>query len=169
MQRIQWFERNFQFGVPAGMLPFYLDRLEGTLVRIEQRVSGIPDEILSYQPEGKWSVKQHIGHLAEVDEIATKRVDEMRNGISPMSPAVFEPKQNYNAQPVAEVLAYFRNNRTRQLEQYKNLTDHEITLSSLHPRLKVVMTPIDLAMFDAEHDDHHLVHIKEIIDRQLNK
>jgi hypothetical protein len=35
--------------------------------------------------------------------------------------------------------------------------------SSIHPRLKVPMTPVDLAMFDAEHDDHHLLRISEII------
>jgi hypothetical protein len=32
--------------------------------------------------------------LAEVDEVALKGVDEMLNGISPMAPAVFEPRQD---------------------------------------------------------------------------
>jgi hypothetical protein len=34
----------------------------------------------------------------------------------------------------------------------------------MHPRLKVPMTPVDLAWFDAEHDDHHLVKINFIIE-----
>jgi hypothetical protein len=29
---------------------------------------------------GKWSIKQNIGHLAEVDEIANRRIDEMVSG-----------------------------------------------------------------------------------------
>jgi len=36
-------------------------------------------------------------------------------------------------------------------------------LAATHPRLKVKMTPVDLAFFDAEHDDHHLLKISDII------
>jgi hypothetical protein len=164
MKKTEWFERKFVFGLPQGMLPFYLERLEGTYARLEQKVRGVSETILSDKLDGKWSVKQNIGHLAEVDEIALKRIDEMRNGISPMSPAVFEPRADYNAQPISEVLKYFRNNRLKNLEKYKNISEEDLNKSSVHPRLKVSMTPIDLAYFDAEHDDHHLVRINEILD-----
>jgi len=43
------------------------------------------------------------------------------------------------------------------------LSVDELAKSSIHPRLKVNMTPVDLAWFDAEHDDHHLMRISEII------
>lgn len=33
----------------------------------------------------------------------------------------------------------------------------------LHPRLKTQMTLVDLAWFDAEHDDHHLLRIQNLI------
>ncbi|HET9486764.1 MAG TPA: hypothetical protein VFO54_04995, partial [Chryseosolibacter sp.] len=42
------------------------------------------------------------------------------------------------------------------------LSDGECAMTSLHPRLNVMMNPVDLAYFDAEHDDHHLVKISEI-------
>lgn len=29
------------------------------------------------------------------------------------------------------------------------------------PAIKLLMNPVDLAYFDAEHDDHHLVRIRE--------
>jgi hypothetical protein len=163
MKKTEWFERKFVFGLPQGMLLFYLERLEGTYVRLEQKVRGIPEDILSNKLDGKWSVKQNIGHLAEVDEIALKRIAEIRNGISPMSPAVFEPRSDYNAQPVAEVLKYFKTNRQKNLDEYKNIPQKDLDKSSLHPRLKILMTPVDLAYFDAEHDDHHLVRINEIL------
>ena len=83
-------------------------------------------------------------------------------GISPMSPAVFEPR-DYSQQPVGEVLKYFRENRAKNLSKYKALRDVDLVKASSHPRLKVSMTPVDLAWFDAEHDDHHLVRISEII------
>ena len=163
MKKLAWFEREFQFGLPAGMLPFYIERLKGTIARLESKVIGIPEEILSHQLDGKWSVKQNIGHLAEVDEIAIRRMDEMIAGVPIMSPAVFEPRQDYNKQSVHEVVAYFLKNRTKNIDRYETLGEDDIGKSSLHPRLKVMMTPVDLAWFDAEHDDHHLVRMNEII------
>jgi hypothetical protein len=163
MKKLAWFERQFSFGLPAGMLPFYLERLSGTGIRIAKKVQGVPEDILSEKINGKWSVKQNIGHLAEVDEIALKRIDQILQGVTVMSPAVFEPK-DYNSLPVREVLQYFEENRNKNLSKYKSLRDEELLKSSLHPRLQVQMTPVDLAFFDAEHDDHHLVMIHEILD-----
>lgn len=163
MKKPDWFDRRFEFGKSPGMLPFFLERLEGTIARLEKKVSGQPDKNLSWQPGGKWSIKQHIGHLAEVDQIALRRIDEMINGISPMTPAVFEPKQDYNRQQVNRVLDYFIKNRMDNLRKYHALSGEECLKTSLHPRLKVMMSPIDLAYFDAEHDDHHLAKISELL------
>lgn len=162
MKRLDWFERRFTFGFPVEMLPFYLERLEGTIYRLEIKLFNISDEILSAKPDGKWSVKEHIGHLAEVDEIANKRIDEIRRGAEKLSPAVFEPK-NYNPATLEDILEYFKRTRRDNLLKYKTITEPDLTKTSLHPRLHVPMTPVDLAWFDAEHDDHHLVRINEII------
>jgi hypothetical protein len=165
MQQLQWFDRKFNFGFPKGMLPFFLERLEGTLARLEKKVAHVSEDILSEKFDGKWSVKQNIGHLAEVDQIALKRMDEMVKGIPTMSPAVFEPQLDYNAKSVDEVLTYFKKHRLANLQKYKALSDRDLDASSLHPRLKVQMNPVDLAYFDAEHDDHHLVKINDILNK----
>lgn len=157
-----WFERNLRFGYSAEMLPFFLERLSGTIVRLEAKVKGVSNEVLSVKFEGKWSIKQNIGHLAEVDSIANKRIDEMTRGIELMSPAVFEP-QDYNPWSIEKVLELFKTNRSLNLKKYQSLSELDLKKSSLHPRLKVQMTPVDLAWFDAEHDDHHLVKINEIL------
>lgn len=164
MDNLPWFERNLKFGYPKEMLPFFLERLEGTIVRIQSKVKGIDDKVLSERWNGKWSVKQNIGHLAEVDEVANKRLDEMVAGISPMSPAVFEP-QDYNPWPVEKVVEYFKASRVKNLEKYRSLRESDLLKPALHPRLKVMMTPVDLAWFDAEHDDHHLVTIHRILNK----
>ena len=160
---IPWFERHLEFGKPKEMLPYFLDRLEGTIARIEYKVKGVSEEILSALHNGKWSVKQNIGHLAEVDEINNRRIDEMLAGVSPMSPAVFEPKLNYHEMPVAEVIQYFAKTRRGNLRKYTALSPDQLAKASIHPRLKTLMTPVDLAWFDAEHDDHHLVKISFIL------
>jgi uncharacterized damage-inducible protein DinB len=163
MKKMEWFERQFTFGLPAGMLPFYLERLGGTLARIEKKTTGIKEDILSHKLNGKWSVKENIAHLAEVDEIALKRIDEMKQGVSPMSPAMIQPGRDYNAQSIDEVIRFFKTNRDKNLQKYKSLDDEDLNKSSLHPRLKILMTPVDLAWFDAEHDDHHLERVNEIL------
>src|SRR5262249_34332269 len=132
VKRLEWFERKFTFGLPIGMLPFYLERLQGTIGRIEVKVKGISDEILSEKLDGKWSVKQNIGHLAEVDEIANKRLEEMILGITPMSPAVFEPR-DYNQKPVEDVISYLRRTRIANVRRYSVLSADELIRSSLHP------------------------------------
>jgi hypothetical protein len=163
---IPWFERHLDFGKPKEMLPYFLERLEGTIARIEKKVEDISDDVLSHPYNGKWSVKQNIGHLGEVDEIANQRIDEMINGISPLSPAVFEPKQDFNKMAVHDVVEYFTMRRRSNLEKYSTLGDDALVKTSLHPRLKVMMTPVDLAWFDAEHDDHHLVKINIILNNR---
>ncbi|MEQ8363954.1 MAG: DinB family protein [Cyclobacteriaceae bacterium] len=168
MATTKWFEREFEFGLKPGMLPFFIERLSFTALRVEQKVRGIGDKMLSVKLDGKWSIKQNIGHLAEVDEIAMKRIHEMLSGTPILSPAVFEPKQDYNLQPVGEVIAYFDSNRKKNIALYDSLSDIDLTKSSQHPRLKVMMNPVDLALFDADHDDHHLVGINEILNT-LNK
>jgi hypothetical protein len=164
MEKLQWFERVFLFGLPPGMLPFYIERLEGTLTRIERKVSGISEDNLSKRLDGKWSIKENIGHLAEVDEVALQRIDQMIEGVSPMLPAVFEPK-SYDQWTIKQVLDYFGQTRRKNVARYKALQPDQLHKFSLHPRLKTMMSPVDLAWFDAEHDDHHLVTINEIINK----
>ena len=162
MKTLAWFDRKLTFGFPKEMLPFFIERLSGTTLRLQQKVSGIDEAILSEKLDNKWSVKQNIGHLAEVDEIANQRIDQIRSGVSVMAPAVFEPN-DYSAWPIEKVLALLEKSRATNLKKYAGLSETDLMKSSQHPRLKVPMTPVDLAWFDAEHDDHHLVKINEII------
>ncbi|KIC94944.1 DinB family protein [Flavihumibacter solisilvae] len=168
MTLLKWFDRNFTFGLPNAMLPFYLERLAGTSTRMRAKLDGIDDSILSEKYNGKWSVKQHIGHLAEVDQVASKRIVEMVSGKPELSPAVFEPK-DYSTWALQEVLDHFDRIRKENLSHYEKLTEEQLQMASLHPRLKVMMTPVDLAFFDAEHDDHHLVAINEIVKALLKE
>ena len=45
----------------------------------------------------------------------------------------------------------------------EQLTEEQIFLSALHPRLKTPMRTIDLFLFVADHDDHHLARITELV------
>ncbi len=165
MKLLPWFEREFFFGFKPQMLPFLLERLEGTVPRLRHKVQGYREPDLSARLDGKWSIKETIGHLGDVDEIALRRIDEIITGMSPMSPAVIQPRQDYNAMSIRDVIDFFTGNREKNLQRYRTLGEDDLVKTSIHPRLKVVMSPVDLAWFDAEHDDHHLAHINNILKR----
>ena len=162
MTTLAWFDRKLTFGFPKEMLPFFIERLAGTHARLEKKMMGVDDKILSDKLNNKWSVKQHIGHLAEVDQMANRRIGEMLAGAQTLSPAVFEPS-DYSTWHIHEVLNFFSKTREQNILKYNTIPEQDLAKSSIHPRLKVPMTPVDLAWFDAEHDDHHLVKINEII------
>ena len=44
-----------------------------------------------------------------------------------------------------------------------SLTPDDFTRSSRHPRLGTTIGIIDMMLFHAEHDDHHLARCREII------
>jgi hypothetical protein len=163
MNRLQWFERSFSFGQPAEMLPLFLDRMEGTELRMAAKLRNVPEHVLANNLDGKWSIKVNLGHLADVEEISEIRIPEILNGISPMSPAVFEPPVDYNSVSLEELINKFADRRRKTLHQYRKLDVKDLSKTSLHPRLKVQMNAVDLALFHAEHDDHHLVRINEIL------
>lgn len=162
MTKTAWFDRQFTFGFSEGMLPFFLERLEGSIVRIEAKLKGLGEDLLSLQADSKWSIKENVGHLADANGITTKRIEEIMTGVSPMSRADLQTQRDYNKLSAKEVLSYFKEVRTKNLERLAGLSDVELKKSSLHPRLNVQMNAVDLAYFDAEHDDHHMVRINEI-------
>jgi hypothetical protein len=57
----------------------------------------------------------------------------------------------------------FREQRQIFVNNLIGLNDEELLKSSLRPRLKTPMKIIDLAYFVAEHDDHHLASVREIL------
>jgi len=159
-----WFERSFTFGFPTSMLPFFLERLGGTIVRLTQKVEGIPEEHLAFRAEDKWSVKENIGHLLEVDTISGKRIDEITGGQEVLSRADLQTSGSYNEMPMRNIVEAFAAKRKANILRLQSLSEQQLEMTSLHPRLRVPMSPVDLAWFDAEHDDHHLVRVNVILD-----
>ncbi|MCK4414213.1 MAG: hypothetical protein KAY32_11760 [Candidatus Eisenbacteria sp.] len=43
------------------------------------------------------------------------------------------------------------------------MNDQDIARTAIHPRLNQPMRVLDLMIFAAEHDDHHLVRITELL------
>ena len=70
--------------------------------------------------------------------------------------------QNHNETLLEELLNRFRELRNKTLQMLENIDEQTVFKSALHPRLKTPMRTMDLFLFVAEHDDHHLARMREI-------
>lgn len=73
---------------------------------------------------------------------------------------------NHNSKPLETLLREFREIRMQTLLLLQDIDEEIIFKSALHPRLKTPMRTIDLFLFVAEHDDHHLARITAIMKKE---
>jgi uncharacterized damage-inducible protein DinB len=70
---------------------------------------------------------------------------------------------NHNARPLEQILTEFRAARERLLKRVDELDPSLFARTIPHPRLKTPMRLVDHLYFVAEHDDHHLARIWELV------
>ncbi|HEX8748833.1 MAG TPA: DinB family protein [Pyrinomonadaceae bacterium] len=167
IERAAWFERRFSFDLSVWMYPNVLERLRGTPARLEDRLLDLPRELLVRRYADKWSMQEHAGHLLDLEALEAARLEDYAAGRKTLTPADPRNRKTYeadhNSKEIREILSAFRRERTEFVERLESLDAEFIERSALHPRLQIPMRVIDLAFFKAEHDDHHLARISELI------
>lgn len=162
-----WFDREFKFILPPEMFAIVIERLRGTPARLEEKIAFVPAEVLVKSEGEKWSILQNIGHMLALMELWERRIVDFRNKVEELYPADLNNRKtkesNFNEQPLADLVKEFRVRQERLVEDFEGFSDEEASLTALHPRLKTPMRLIDLAYFIAEHDDHHLACITDLI------
>jgi hypothetical protein len=162
-----WFERKFEFSFPVELYPNLLARLRGTAVRLEDVLRGCSHEILINKPQGKWSAQEHAGHLPDLEPLWLARVGDYMSGSVQLTVADLQNRRTdeakHNAQPLEIILAGFRSARAELLKHVDKVDSSLFTRAIPHPRLKTPMRLVDHLYFVAEHDDHHLARIWELI------
>ena len=165
--RRRWFDRSFELGLPAEAYPDILERVRGTPARLEERVRVLtPDEFNAILDE-TWSIQENIGHLLDLESLWAGRLDDLESGAKELRPADLENNKTHeaghNERDPEDLLVEFREARMATVARLEELSDDEIQRTALHPRLQQPMSVVDLFFFVAEHDDHHLARISEII------
>jgi len=167
-QVVNWFERKFEFLFPVELYPNLCARLRGTPARLEEMVSNVPHNLLVRKPDGKWSAQEHAGHLLDLESLWMARVADYVADRSQLTAADVSNKKtdvaNHNVHEVSEILAGFRVARMRMVDQAQHLDAVALARSLPHPRLQQPMRLVDHLHFVAEHDDHHLARMWELID-----
>ena len=168
MERTKWVDRKFNLDIPPGWLPNILTRLDGVTIRLQTLKSSLTDEQLSNQPDDKWSIKEHIGHLIDLEELHSGRILDFIYRKQVLRAADMSNKKTYDAhhneRSIDALLSEFEQKRKEFIEALQELDDETQEFVATHPRLKVPMKVVDMAFFTAEHDDHHIASIYEIIE-----
>ncbi len=167
MRTMPWVERRFVFNTPTSLFPPLLERLRGSPVRIEERVRNLAPEVLRRREEHTWSIQENIGHLLDVETLWHGRLDDYGSGCQVLRAADMENRRtcdaNHNSRALQEILGSFRASRMKLVERLEELDEAGVGRSATHPRLGQPMRIMDMVVFAAEHDDHHLARMTELI------
>ena len=163
----RWFERKFESSYPVELLPNLLARLRGTPARLEETLRGVPQEVLIGKLGDKWSAQEHAGHLFDLEPLWLARVEDFVAGRDHLTAADLTNRRteeaHHNAQPLEQILSDFRDARRTLLHRVEGLDALSFSRALPHPRLKTPMRLGDHLYFVAEHDDHHLARIWEVV------
>jgi uncharacterized damage-inducible protein DinB len=166
LRQTPWLERTFHFNYPLSHVLVIFSRLEGSLFRLQAILMNADDERCSYNKDG-WSVKEHLGHLYDLEEIWWKRLQDFLDRKTILSPADITntktKEAGHNDKSLEQLMQQFINERQRMLETIYTLDRLTLGFTAVHPRLNQEMRLIDLLFFVAEHDDHHITSISEIL------
>lgn len=167
---IIWVNRKFNLNLPPEMFPLVVERLRGAPARLEEKTAVLPVDILRHKEGEAWSVQETIGHLGDVEALWHGRIDDFHAGLEEFRPAnitnTVTTKANHNEADVKSLLKIFRDERERLVARFDEITIEQVSRSAYHRRLDINMRLIDLAEFIAEHDDHHLSKITDMVRKQ---
>lgn len=168
MTKVQaWFERTFDFTFPVEQLPNLCVRLRGTPARLEEMLRGISHDVLVRKPGDQWSAQEHAGHLLDLEPLWEARVGDFLTDGDRLTVADLSNRKtheaNHNARKLKEILARFRAARFHLVNRVEKCQPILFSHSKLHPRLKQPMRLVDHLYFVAEHDDHHLARMWEMV------
>ncbi len=166
VERLEWIKRQFSFELPLEMYPNVVERVRGTPARLEDLVRSVPRGILTRRDGDKWSIQEQAGHLFDLESLGITRLDDFEAGRKTLVAADMENRKtheaNHNANALRNILLAFRNERMAFVRRLDAYDEAFVQRTALHPRLNVRIRVIDLALFIAEHDDHHLARISEL-------
>ena len=167
VERQQWIVHEFNLGIDIGWTKNILTRIEDTEIRLTHYIKNLSDKQLSLKTNDLYSIKEHIGHLTDLEELWLNRFEQFEKELPELIAADMTNQKtkslNHNEQDINVLIDNFKNNRQASLNKVKKFSKKIQNHEAFHPRIKTMMKPVDLLFFIAEHDDHHLTTIKEII------
>ena len=161
-----WFQRSFNFDFPLGIFPVIFSRLEGSLFHLNALLQNADEDRCSHN-EGGWSVKEHLGHLSDLEDLWWKRLNDFSEHKKLLTTADLNntktKEAGHNEKTLDQPMQQFVVERQKILETIYVFDEEMLARTSIHPRLNQPMRLIDSLFFVAEHDDHHIASISSLL------
>jgi hypothetical protein len=162
-----WEKRRLAFGRSTDELPVLLERVLGTAARLTDLTAHEPLERLSLRRQGSWSVMEHIGHMIFLQDRMDERVDDYAAQRSCLCRIELSDQEKilegYTSRALGDVLEEFRLKRVYFVERIQGLDPGALRHRAQHPCRAERMTVADMVLYLAEHDDHHLVLMRKLL------
>lgn len=172
IQKQKWTEHEFNLGIHPGWAYNIISRLKDTSLRLKHHTSELTGEEVSRRTGESWSIKEHIGHLVDLEDLHLDRLHQFADLREELIAADMKNKRteeaNHNNKDITTLIENFKRSRDRLMEKFNALSDNVYYHEAYHARLGTNMKPVDMLFFTAEHDDHHINAILEI-KHQLEK
>jgi uncharacterized damage-inducible protein DinB len=168
MTTSKWFERKFDFSFGTDAYTAIYQRLQqGPQMLVSVLFNKTDDEVLTHQPGGKWSVKEHMGHLSLLEPLWRARLRDIMEKKPVLTPTDLNntatAEAGFNQYSMSKLLWKFEVERKETLSLLNSMDVTHQYHTSLHPRMQQPMRMIDIMYFTAEHDDHHIGVIRELV------
>lgn len=131
-------------------------RRGGELIAVVTTGAAGPE--LDYAPQGKWSIRQVVCHLADAELVCGAR---FRSTIAEDNPTIiaydqdaWAEKLNYRTRKFSQALESFRRLRDENYQLLKDLPD-EAFARACHHSERGRLTLLDLLRLAAEHAENH--------------
>lgn len=138
----------------------YVDRLDAQAAAIPALLAGRePADLERRTPDGKWSAREQLAHLARYHEVFLERLDRMLAEPAPRFGryrAENDPEwARWEAMPMEEVQRRFDALRADLARRVGALGDAELQRTGVHPAFGEMPVALWLEFFLA-HEGHHL-------------
>ena len=124
MPRWPWVERTFNFDYLVTKFFDLLERVRGTPA-LEERVRGLPIDVLTLREATGWSIQENIGHLIDLSYLPLQRLDEILAGKVVLCAADLTNRRTnearHNASEVGALLGAFRTERAKLVSRLEEL------------------------------------------------
>jgi hypothetical protein len=143
-----------------------IDALELSGEIFEQFVRRIPEEQLNRnRGEGFWTVYEHVHHLALVQPLMVKRIQQFKNEerpvIHPFNPTSDESKKSSKIKPVEDYIGSFKSWRAKQVELARSCDESVWEKTGVHPEYDLYTFDI-LLRHILSHDGWHMYRMEEL-------
>lgn len=165
---IPWSQRTFDYGRSLDELPVLLERVQGTTARLSNLLARQPLEKLLRGVDGKWSAMEHLGHLLTLQDRFASRVDDFEQRRPKLCDIDLRDQdpfiQGQRSRSPGDVLEEFRLKRIEFAKRLEHLHHRSLLHAAYHPCQDRTMRPMDMLLWIAEHDDHHLASVRALLD-----